>query len=119
MDGKVTVRDFLINNYVHRDVLRFTANLSLVDALNEFQTGRSHLAIVQITKNATNERRRRSSYKDILIGNKSNSNSIKADGNDNKILGIVTLEDVIESLIQEPIQDETDISHEMEMIGIK
>jgi len=49
----------------------------LYDILNEFQTGRSHMAIV-------------------------------TDADTGDLVGIITLEDVIEELIQEEIQDETD-----------
>lgn len=52
------------------------SNVPLYDVLNEFQTGKSHMALVC---NQTNH-----------------------------VIGIITLEDVIEELIQEEITDETD-----------
>eukprot|EP01116_Phalansterium_solitarium_P004515 TRINITY_DN15542_c0_g1_i1.p1 TRINITY_DN15542_c0_g1~~TRINITY_DN15542_c0_g1_i1.p1 ORF type:complete len:510 (+),score=193.81 TRINITY_DN15542_c0_g1_i1:156-1685(+) len=68
-----------ISQFELRDCLFFPASTELYDALNHFQTGRSHLAVVH------------------------------SDGS-NEVLGIVTLEDVIEELIQEEILDEEDLA---------
>jgi metal transporter CNNM len=63
--------------------LHCSKNALLGDVLKEFQRGRSHMAIV---------------YDDIA----------KPDGT-RELLGIVTLEDLIEEIIQEEIVDETDV----------
>lgn len=59
------------------------ANMPLYDILNEFQTGKSHMALVR-----------------------------KSDSQE--VIGIVTMEDIIEELIQEDIVDETDIYVDVE-----
>lgn len=73
--------------------LVFKPTQELLGALNEFQKGHSHLAI--ITEDSRNVRR--ALAKGIHPPAKS------------RILGIITLEDVVEELIQEEIEDEHDI----------
>ncbi|KAJ8902686.1 hypothetical protein NDN08_006006 [Rhodosorus marinus] len=60
-----------------------SADCKIHELLNEFQIGRSHLAIV---------------YDDVL-----------KDADSRKLQGIVTLEDIIEEILQEEIVDETDV----------
>lgn len=60
-------------------------NVTLVNLLNIFQEGASHMALV-----------------------------VKQDSDHSEFLGIVTLEDVIEELIQEEIVDETDVYVDVE-----
>ncbi|KAA8492898.1 Metal transporter CNNM2 [Porphyridium purpureum] len=64
-------------------VLATGCNTSLIDMLNEFQTGRSHMALV---------------YDDVSKPPKKR-----------KLLGLVTLEDIVEEILQEEIVDETDV----------
>lgn len=71
--------------------LVFPDKLPLLDALNLFQTGKSHLALVTKKPNEV---------QDVFDGSGLAENI--------KILGIITLEDVIEELIQEDIHDEAD-----------
>jgi len=72
--------DTVIDDLVLRKLPTVSGSLSLYDLLNQFQTGKSHMAVVV-------------SPADHMT-----------------VLGIVTLEDVIEELIQEEIYDEADIS---------
>eukprot|EP00171_Calliarthron_tuberculosum_P003689 IDg3689t1 len=62
-------------------VLECSAGTPIADVLNKFQEGQSHLAIV---------------YDDVTR-------------EDRKFLGILTLEDIIEEILQEEILDETDV----------
>eukprot|EP00184_Porphyridium_aerugineum_P002756 CAMPEP_0184697148 /NCGR_PEP_ID=MMETSP0313-20130426/4207_1 /TAXON_ID=2792 /ORGANISM="Porphyridium aerugineum, Strain SAG 1380-2" /LENGTH=456 /DNA_ID=CAMNT_0027155911 /DNA_START=270 /DNA_END=1640 /DNA_ORIENTATION=+ len=64
-------------------VLVCNADTPLMDMLNEFQRGRGHMAIV---------------YDNILLPEKKR-----------KFLGLITLEDILEELLQEEIVDETDV----------
>uniref|UniRef100_A0A7S1EPL1 CNNM transmembrane domain-containing protein n=1 Tax=Timspurckia oligopyrenoides TaxID=708627 RepID=A0A7S1EPL1_9RHOD len=57
---------------------------SLIDLLNEFQRGRSHMAMV---------------FDDLM----------SVEENERKLVGLVTLEDVIEEILSEEIIDETDV----------
>lgn len=63
-----------------RDLPSIQENVQLFDLLNQFQNGRSHMCKV-----------------------------IDASENYGEVIGIITLEDVIEELIQEEILDETDL----------
>jgi len=69
----------LISELELREIPNIASNTSLYDLLNQFQTGKSHMASVYDPQN-------------------------------NSIIGIVTLEDIIEELIQEEIYDEDDLA---------
>jgi len=65
-----------------KELTRFPATTAMYDALNEFQTGRSHLGIVE---------------------------------EEGIPIGIITLEDLIEELLQEEIEDEKDRTKKMKV----
>eukprot|EP00946_MAST-07B_sp_MAST-7B-sp1_P003821 g3821.t1 len=67
-------------------------NTSLLDALNEFQGGRSHLAIVCNKPDVVRECLRRNREIPVSV----------------HMAGIITIEDVIERIIKEDIDDETE-----------
>jgi metal transporter CNNM len=71
-----------INDLKLTDVVVVDASASIWSVLNTFQTGKSHMAVVK----------------------KINENEVEP-----TTIGIVTLEDIFEELIQQDIQDETDI----------
>jgi metal transporter CNNM len=73
-----------------REIPSVLSNVQLWDVLNMFQNGKSHMALVK---------------KKWITEDESNNNST--------IIGIVTLEDVFEELIQEEIVDETDVFVDM------
>ncbi|XP_014664441.1 PREDICTED: putative DUF21 domain-containing protein At1g03270 isoform X3 [Priapulus caudatus] len=86
-------RGLAIREVIARDIHRAFRKAPIVrdttplyDMLNEFQLGRSHLAIVEAAP--------------------SPSDGVTASS---KVVGIITLEDVIEELIQEEIIDEDDV----------
>lgn len=84
----------LINGTAFRQVPHIPIDMPLFTLLNLFQTGKSHLCVV------TNEKMSSHNAEDCeLLENESKE----------KLVGIITLEDVIEELIQEEIVDETDI----------
>ena len=70
------VRDFKL-----QPIITLSATYGLYDALHNFQTGRSHLAVVK---------------------------EENADG-DSRTVGIITMEDILEELFLAEIQDETDL----------
>lgn len=74
-----------------RPLLKIFSNVNLFDALNVFQTGKSHMFAVVEHEDHTE------SIEPTLL--------MQGDS----ITGVVTLEDVIEELIQEEIVDETDV----------
>lgn len=91
-EDRTPVRDLL--NDCTRSLLYVYDDMPLFDLLNIFQTGKSHLAFV----------RKHTEIKDIDEGYE-----VEISPDSQEIIGIITLEDVIEELIQEEIIDETDV----------
>ncbi|KAL4232780.1 hypothetical protein ACF0H5_007467 [Mactra antiquata] len=105
----------LVETGVARPVIFTTDDKPLFDLLNEFQEGKGHLAIV----------RKYNSYNVSLDCASSGGNvddnpntpllrGVSEDDDDmldirGQVVGIITLEDVLEELIQEEIIDETDV----------
>ncbi|XP_070567366.1 uncharacterized protein [Ptychodera flava] len=92
-DDGTQVRDIFSKH--SRKLLVVSENTPLYDLLNEFQTGKTHMVAVKKEVNRIEEH----------------------DGNvsgavvqyEEEILGIITLEDIIEEILQEEILDETDV----------
>lgn len=82
-----------VRHFVHRRPLIVPPTLGLYELLNKFQTGRSHLALVS---EHTRE------YEWALQTGEDVAGYCR-------ILGVVTLEDVVEELIKEEIEDEVDV----------
>lgn len=80
------------NVYKKKSFLTAATTVPLFDLMDRFQTGKSHLCVVHKTQ--------------INEGNQLIS----------RVVGIITLEDVLESLIQEEILDEADITRDLELL---
>ena len=89
--------------------LVISPRLSMIDLLREFRKGKSHMAIiteqVEELQSKLGLNRSNSLKKENSMSNKMLSSD---DGKDIKILGIITLEDVIEKMINLDILDEDD-----------
>ena len=88
-------------------------NFGALNLLTEFTKGRSHMAFITEKENVENLQKkygldRNNSLKDNRFFNIDNMNNIINNNVNNKILGIVTLEDVIEKMFNVNILDEDD-----------
>ena len=86
----------MVKDILTRKPIVISPNVSLMNALHLFQKGLSHLALI------TNQVQE--VYENL------HNNQYQFDANNISILGIITIEDVLEELIQEDIYDEQDIS---------
>ncbi|GAB5372677.1 hypothetical protein AAMO2058_001685100 [Amorphochlora amoebiformis] len=75
-----------------------TKDTNLLDALNRFQMGRSHMAVIVNNKEDAK-----------ILESCMRDRNVQCPGKVG-ILGILTIEDVLEELIDEDIEDETDIA---------
>ncbi|XP_073019628.1 DUF21 domain-containing protein At5g52790-like [Primulina eburnea] len=109
--------DFPIKNLTIRRIPRFNESLPLYDILNQFQKGQSHMGVVvknvshlkdvaeSMPPKSNESKPNINSNLDIIIGVEKLSSSLSTD---EEVLGIITMEDVLEELLQGPILDETD-----------
>ncbi|KAH6804592.1 CBS domain protein with a domain protein [Perilla frutescens var. frutescens] len=110
-----------IRNLTIRRIPRVHECLPLYDILNQFQKGQSHMAVV--VKNTTPLNDVIESSKSVTVNinvspraaqRRRTDRTINVDSlvsiprTDERVLGIITMEDVLEELLQEQIYDETD-----------
>ncbi|XP_048768073.1 uncharacterized protein LOC125674817 isoform X2 [Ostrea edulis] len=92
-EANTPVRE-LLTNECSVNLVYVMDDMPLFDLLNLFQTGKSHLAFVR---------------KHTPVTETAGGYDIECSPESREIIGIITLEDVIEELIQEEIIDETDV----------
>eukprot|EP01038_Epipyxis_sp_PR26KG_P011531 gene11531-15446_t len=85
----------MVENLTLREPLFVKPSLGLLEMLNIFQEGQCHIALIS---------------KDPVLSLQSFRRGIRPVGN-GIVMGIVTLEDIIEKIIQDDIIDETDTYH--------
>lgn len=101
-----------------RDPVWIGPDHSLFDLLNEFQTGRTHMAFVKAPETSVNppalvQTTRHRSLFGGLFGATQQPTTSRAR---RTVLGILTLEDVLEQILTEPIYDEADRANAAEVI---
>ncbi|KAK6155644.1 hypothetical protein DH2020_009892 [Rehmannia glutinosa] len=105
-----------IRNLTIRRIPRFHEYLPLYDILNQFQKGQSHMAVVVKSNTLLKDVNKCTLEKNASPNSaqRQTDRNISADGlvslphRDDEVIGIITMEDVLEELLQEPIFDETD-----------
>ncbi|XP_052811743.1 uncharacterized protein LOC128239234 [Mya arenaria] len=104
----------LVENGTAKSVITTTDDKPLFDLLNEFQEGRGHLAIVhrfaghEMSMDSPDSGLINDDPNMPLLRNSQEDDDIMLDIR-SQVVGIITLEDVLEELIQEEIVDETDV----------
>ncbi|MCD9639071.1 hypothetical protein HAX54_023354 [Datura stramonium] len=106
-EDEMPIKDLTI-----RSIPKVPDSLPLYDLLNQFEKGHSHMAVVVKSSRSTKEAAENATAKhDIIKINILPASPIQqrhAVEKGEVSIGIITMEDVLEQLLQEPIYDETD-----------
>ncbi|XP_016485927.1 DUF21 domain-containing protein At5g52790 [Nicotiana tabacum] len=105
-EDEVPIKDLSI-----RSMPEIPDSLPLYDLLNQFQKGNSHMAVVVKSSRNTKEAEENATAQHDIIKINILPRPIIQDPSVEKggeAIGIITMEDVLEQLLQEPIYDETD-----------
>ncbi|XP_041354471.1 DUF21 domain-containing protein At4g14240-like isoform X2 [Gigantopelta aegis] len=114
-DDAVSVTSLLEDSRYAKKVLFTESSTPLFDLLNVFQTGKGHLAVVkrsEVERSLPVADSGSQGDTTPLLGDFQQEVSVTAGSG--HVLGIITLEDVIEELLQEEIVDETDVFRDIQ-----
>ncbi|XP_059165428.1 uncharacterized protein LOC131947999 isoform X2 [Physella acuta] len=112
-DDAIPISRLVGDERFSRAALFVNSDMPLFDLLNLFQTGRSHLAVVkQRAKKVVDGEIDHAESAPLLV-NIEEPAIAESEVEEGTVIGIITLEDVIEELLQEEIEDEKDIVQEI------
>ncbi|KAK7503006.1 hypothetical protein BaRGS_00005632, partial [Batillaria attramentaria] len=119
-DDNISIKDIVSSRIYARPAMFVDDTLPLFDLLNQFQTGKNHLAMVRKNRppQPASSGAAASDYQSDTEPLLKIEDEPYEESEAQELVGVIALEDVIEELLQEEISDETDVQNLQEMGGM-